>query len=171
VRRDPADVVTRAEPGIRATGVGGSTPETRVGPAVRRERAEPDARSPGRDLSVSRNAAGGAVVGGVTGSDAALAEEAVVGGAPFGFAIVVRTEATASSRNARRCEDLPHTRRSSASGLTGVIGLPPVTTATQFSTAVRAIAQRVSFVALPMCGVRTTFGRSTRPGSIAGSRS
>ena len=50
---------------------------------------------------------------------------------------------------------------------TGVGGGPPRRAASTFSTTARVIASRVSCVALPMCGVRTTFGRPTAPAARA----
>src|SRR5262252_559065 len=60
-------------------------------------------------------------------------------------------------------------RAARASGLTGVKGGFPSSTATQFSTASVDILTRVSFEALPMWGARTTFGNPIRPGLRSGS--
>jgi len=68
----------------------------------------------------------------------------------------------------RRSADQP---AGGGGGATGVNGGRPRSTARLFATARSAIAVRVSRVALPRCGARTTFSRSRSPAKTSGSRS
>src|SRR4029077_9813695 len=57
------------------------------------------------------------------------------------------------------------------SGLTRFGGRPPRTAVAMLREAIADISERVRVVALAMCGAKTTFGSTTRPGCTAGSRS
>jgi len=52
---------------------------------------------------------------------------------------------------------------------TGLGGSSPRSTASRLSTRTRVIASRVSSVALPTCGVRTTFGSPSSSRGTSGS--